>query len=322
MKSLLNNVSVAKSPHILTKSYHLTDHIGNTPLIELKNIANMIRPVKIFAKAEWFNPGGSIKDRAALNMIRDGIQSGKLNPSKTILDASSGNTGIALAMIGASLGYKVTLCIPENAGQLHKQMMKSFGAELIFTDPFGGTDGAIEKAKEIVEKDPDKFFYVDQYNNPKNWQAHYENTGPEITYQTQGRMTHFVAGLGSTGTFVGTGRWLKKYDTNIKLISVQPDSPLHGMEGMKHMETALVPGIYDPNLADDNVEISTEKAQEMVQRLAKEEGLLVGNSAGGALAVALKIAGELASGQIIVIFADGASKYMNQRFWKDSQYAN
>ncbi len=188
MKTINTKKNIIKSHHPNLKHYHLTDHIGNTPLIELMNISGSVRPVKIFAKAEWFNPGGSIKDRAALNMIRDGIQTGKLNPSKTILDASSGNTGIALAMIGASLGYRVTLCIPENAGDLHKQMMVSYGAKLIYTDPFSGTDGAIAKAREIVAEKPDKFFYVDQYNNPKNWQAHYEGTGPEITYQTRARL--------------------------------------------------------------------------------------------------------------------------------------
>jgi cysteine synthase B len=255
-------------------------------------------------------------------MIRDGIKTGQLNPSKIILDASSGNTGIALAMIGASLGYRVALCIPKNAGEMHKQMMQAYGAELIFTDPMSGTDGAIIEARKIVAKDPNSYFYIDQYNNEKNWQAHYEGTGPEITYQTQGQITHFIAGLGSSGTFIGTGRWLKKYDPKIKLLSVQPDTPLHGMEGMKHMDTSLVPGIYDPDLADANIEVSTEEAQEMVKRLAKEEGLLVGNSAGGALAVALKIAQDLPSGNIVVIFADGAFKYMNQPFWKDASHAH
>jgi len=317
MKTIVKNKTFIKSKHLVSKSHHITDFIGNTPLIELKNISSSITPVKIYAKAEWFNPGGSIKDRAALNMIRDGLNTGQLIPSKTILDASSGNTGIALAMIGASLGYRVALCIPKNAGEMHKQMMRAYGAKLIFTDPMSGTDGAIIEAKKIAAKDPDSYLYIDQYNNEKNWQAHYEGTGPEIIYQTQGQITHFIAGLGSSGTFVGTGRWLKKYDPNIKLVSVQPDTPLHGMEGMKHMDSALVPGIYDPDLADTNIEISTEEAQNMVQRLAKEEGLLVGNSAGGALAVALKTAQNLPSGKIVVIFADGAFKYMNQYFWKD-----
>jgi len=322
MKTVINSKNIIKSQRLISKNQHITDYIGNTPLIELKNINSTITPVKIFAKAEWFNPGGSVKDRAALNMIRDGIQSGQLNPSKNILDASSGNTGIALAMIGSSLGYRVTMCIPENAGEMHKQIMRSFGAELIFTDPFSGTDGAIVKAREIVNKQPDKFFYIDQYNNPKNWQAHYQGTGPEITYQTQSQITHFVAGLGSSGTFVGTGRWLKKYNPGVNLISVQPDTPLHGMEGLKHLKTALIPDIYDPDLADVNHTISSEEAQEMVQHLAKDEGLLVGNSAGGAMAVALKTAEKLSSGQIVVIFADSAFKYMNQSFWKESHYAN
>lgn len=320
MQKIINNQNSIKSVRYTSGHHHITDFIGKTPLIELKNISKTITPVKIYAKAEWFNPGGSVKDRAALYMIRDGITTGKLNSAKTILDATSGNTGIALAMIGASLGYPVTLCLPENAGEIHKQMLSAYGAEIVYTDPMLGTDGAIQKAREMVEAAPQKYFYVDQYNNEKNWQAHYHGTGPEITYQTRGRITHFVAGLGSSGTFVGTGRWLKKYNSDITLISVQPDSPLHGMEGMKHMETALVPGIYDPELADENMEISTEKAQEMVKRLARKEGLLVGNSAGGVMTAALQVAQTLAQGLVVVIFPDAAFKYFGQNFWKEDSH--
>jgi len=296
--------------------------IGNTPLIELKNISKDVFPVKIYAKAEWFNPGGSIKDRAALNMILDGISKRQLTLDKIILDATSGNTGIAHAMIGASLGYRVTLCLPKNAGEMQKQMMKAYGAELIFTNPMGGTDDAIKEARKMIEKNPNKYYYIDQYNNDKNWQAHYHHTGIEIINQTRGEITHFVAGVGSSGTFMGIGRRLKKFNPDIKIISFQPDSPLHGMEGMKHMETAIVPGIYDPRLADENLEIATEESQEMVVRLALEEGLLVGNSAGGALAAAMKVAKNESGGKVVVIFPDSANKYMDQIFWKEIIHEN
>jgi len=322
MSTIAKSMNNRSSLRTVPRQQHLTDAIGNTPLIALSAISKAVTPVKIFAKAEWFNPGGSVKDRAALNMIRHGIKSGELNVTKTILDATSGNTGIALAMIGASLGLRVKLCIPENAGPIHKQIMNAYGATLLYTDPFSGTDGAIRKARELVRRAPQEYFYVDQYNNEKNWQAHYESTGPEIVYQTSGQITHFVAGLGSSGTFVGTGRWLRKFNQDIRLISFQPDTPLHGMEGIKHMETAMVPGIYDPHLADMNLEITTEEAQLMVRRLAGEEGLLVGNSAGGAMAAALKVAEGLNQGVIVVIFPDGASKYMDQAFWKEAGHAS
>jgi cysteine synthase B len=301
---------------------HLTNYIGNTPLIELKNISNTVTPVKIYAKAEWFNPGGSVKDRAAYNMILDGLKKGKLTKDKSILDATSGNTGIAYAMIGASLGFKVTLCIPENAGEMHKRMMKACGAELIYTDPMYSTDGAIEEAKRVFDSSPDKYFYVDQYNNDKNWEAHYYGTGQELIKQTNGTITHFVAGLGSTGTFVGTGRRLKKYNSEIILISVQPDSPLHGMEGLKHLETAHIPGIYDSGLADENIDIPTENAQEMVRILGKKEGLLIGNSAGAAMAAALEVAQKLHHGVVVVIVPDAAYKYFGQHFWNEDSSAN
>jgi cysteine synthase B len=322
MQTTAEYITKKKSVRYVANRHHLTNYIGNTPLIELKNISNSHTPVKIYAKAEWFNPGGSVKDRAAYNMILDGLKTGKLSAEKSILDATSGNTGIAYAMIGASLGLNVTLCIPENAGDMHKQMIQAFGAQLIYTDAMHGTDGAIEEAKRLYESSPEKYYYVDQYNNEKNWQAHYHGTGMEIIQQTNGAITHFVAGLGSTGTFVGTGRRLKKYDSNIKLISVQPDSPLHGMEGMKHLETAHVPGIYDSNLADENIDVPTEKAQEMVLLLAGKEGLLVGNSAGAALAAALEVAQNLDRGIIVVIFPDAAFKYFGQHFWKEGSGAN
>ena len=318
MQTIIDKKNLKKTTVQVSNRNHITHFIGNTPLLELKNISRQVTPVKIYAKAEWFNPGGSIKDRAALNMIRYAIKNGQLTAEKNILDATSGNTGIAYAMIGASLGYRVTLCLPKNAGNIHKLIIRSFGAEIIFTDPMYGTDGAIKKVRELTKEYPDKYFYVDQYNNDNNWRAHYDGTGPEIIRQTHGDITHFVAGLGSSGTFVGTGRWLKKVNPEIQLISFQPDSPLHGMEGMKHMETAMVPGIYDPALADKNLEVSTEDAQEMVKLLAKKEGLLVGDSAGGALAAALQVARELSRGMVVTVFPDSAYKYMGQSYWEDS----
>lgn len=306
-----------KAVNQVTNRHHLTHFIGNTPLLELKNISVQVSPVKIYAKAEWFNPGGSVKDRAALNMISHAIRDGQLTKSKRILDATSGNTGIAYAMLGASLGYEVTLCLPENAGTIHKKIIRAFGAEIIFTDPMYGTDGAIQKAKELIRENPDSYVYLDQYNNPNNWMAHYQGTGPEIIRQTGGNITHFVAGLGSSGTFVGTGRWLKKVNPDIRLISFQPDSPLHGMEGMKHLETAIIPGIYDATLADDNLEITTEEAHDMVKLLAYKEGLLVGNSAGGALVAALNVAKQLSHGVVVTIFPDAAYKYIGQVVWEE-----
>src|SRR5579864_5850471 len=252
----------------------LLDCIGNTPLLRLSRIGQQFENIEFYAKAEWFNPGGSVKDRAALAMIREGILSGDLHPGKIILDATSGNTGIAYAMIGAARGYPVHLCLPVNANEERKQLLRAYGATLILTDPRLSSDGAILKARELYAAEPDKYFYPDQYNNPANWQAHYMTTGPEIWAQTQGRITHFVAGLGTSGTFMGTSRRLREYNPDIRLISFQPDAPFHGLEGMKYMATAIVPGIYDPNLADENREVGTEEAHAMVKRLAREEGIL------------------------------------------------
>jgi cysteine synthase B len=296
----------------------ILDRIGNTPLLFLSRISRAVAPVEIYAKAEWFNPGGSVKDRAALNMILDGERSGELTKDKIILDATSGNTGIAYAMIGAALGYKVKLTIPKNAGRMFLQILRAYGAELVFTNPQRGSDGAILEARRFYEDAPDRYFYPDQYNNRANWLAHYEGTGAEIIRQTDGAVTHFVAGLGTSGTFIGSGRRLKEFNEEIQLISVQPDSPLHGLEGLKHMETALVPGIYDPELADQNLSIRTEEAQFMVKRLAREESLLVGLSSGAALAAALSVARDLTSGVVVVIFPDSAHKYFDQQFWSEN----
>ncbi len=295
----------------------LLSKIGNTPLLRIRTLLKDNNDVEIYAKAEWFNPGGSVKDRPALNMILEGEKSGALTHDKTIIDATSGNTGIAYAMIGAALGYKVRLVLPANASQERKRILKAYGADVMFTSALEGTDGAQKKVKEIVKAEPHKYFYPDQYNNPANWQAHYKTTAEEIVSQTHGQITHFVAGLGTSGTFVGTARRLKEFNESIRCIAFQPDSPLHGMEGLKHMPTALVPGIYDPNLADETLEISTEEAYEMTKLLAKEEGLFVGVSSGAAMACCMKIAREIKEGIIITIFPDAGDKYLSERFWVD-----
>ena len=291
------------------------DMIGRTPLVRLHQFERETRGVELYAKAEWQNPGGSVKDRAAARMILDGEATGKLTPRKTILDATSGNTGIAYAMVGAARGYKVALCMPENASPERKLILRALGAEILLTNPLESTDGAIREARRLYATDPDRYFYPDQYNNDANWKAHYDTTAPEIIEQTSGRLTHFVAGLGTSGTFVGTGRRLRKFSAGIKLISFQPDSAFHGLEGLKHMETALVPAIYDPSLADEDLRVSTEAAHRMVRRLAREEGLLVGISSGAALAAALQVAGRLDKGVVVTVFPDGAEKYLSETFW-------
>jgi len=295
----------------------IVDLIGNTPLIRMRKITPVNPRVELYAKAEWYNPGGSVKDRPALNMILDGERSGRLVPGKTILDATSGNTGIAYSMIGAACGYRVALCLPANANEERKRLLKAFGAELILTDPRLSSDGAILKARELYAADPDKYFYPDQYSNPANWQAHYNSTGPEIWRQTYERITHFVAGLGTSGTFMGTGRFFRDAAPNVRLISMQPDSPFHGLEGMKHMESAIVPDIYDPSLADEQREVSTEDAYEMVKRLAREEGILVGISSAANLIAALDVADELDDGVVVTIFCDNGDRYLSERFWTE-----
>ena len=289
--------------------------VGNTPLIELKTLSKEVAPVRIFAKAEWFNPGGSVKDRPALNMILEGEKSGELTEDKILLDATSGNTGIAYALFGAAMGYRVKLAIPENAGDLHKRILSAYGAELVLTDPRKGSDGAIEGAMEIYDREPQRYFYPNQYTNDANWQAHYKSTGPEIVQQTEGRITHFVTGLGTSGTFMGTGKYLRQNIPDVKLISVQPDSPMHGLEGWKHMETSIVPAFYDPDMADENRQVNTEDAQKMLKRLAREEGLLISPSAGAAAQSALDVAKELKEGVVVTVMADNAMKYLDHNFW-------
>jgi cysteine synthase B len=298
------------------------DLIGRTPLVRLGHFERQTPGVELYAKAEWQNPGGSVKDRAAARMILDGEASGALKPGLTIVDATSGNTGIAYAMVGAARGYKVKLCLPENASPERKLILRAFGAELVLTSPLEGTDGAIREVRKIVEADPHKYFYPDQYSNDSNWRAHYDGTGPEIVEQTGGRVTHFVAGLGTSGTFMGTGRALRRFNPAIKLISFQPDSPFHGLEGMKHMASAMVPKIYDPALADENLGVSTEDAHRFVRSLAREEGLLVGISAGAALAASLQVARGLTHGVVVTVFPDGAEKYLSESFWNDESAGN
>src|SRR5882672_4842801 len=285
--------------------------IGNTPLIRLRNVTRELPlGVEVLAKAEHLNPGGSVKDRPALWMIREGERSGRLRSGMTILDATSGNTGIAYAMLGAARGYPVTICLPKNASLQRKRILRSFGVELIETDPLQSTDGAQLIARELSASNPEKYFYPDQYNNPANWHAHYETTAPEIWEQTEGRITHFIAGLGTSGTFVGTSRRLKELNPTVRAISMQPDSPFHGLEGLKHMGTALVPGIYDPTLADENVEVPTEAGQEMARRLARDEGLLVGTSSGANVFAAVRLARSLPAGSVVVtILCDGGERY-------------
>ena len=298
-------------PDLLTKN-SIEESIGHTPLIRLRRTTRELPPgVEVLAKAEHLNPGGSVKDRPALAMILAGERDGTLLPGMTILDATSGNTGIAYAMIGAVRGYPVSLCLPRNAGPQRKRILHSFGVKVIETDPLQSTDGAQIIAREMFKKEPDKYFYPDQYNNEANWRAHYESTAPEIWEQTEGRITHFISGLGTSGTFVGVARRLKEFNPEIRAISMQPDSPLHGLEGLKHMATAMVPGIYDPTLADENVEVSTEDAQQMVRRLAEKEGLFVGTSSGANVFAALRLARTLARSAVVVtILCDGAERYL------------
>ncbi len=293
----------------------MVDCVGNTPLLELRRIAAEVAPVRLFAKAEWYNPGGSVKDRPALNMMLDGEATGRLTKDKVLLDATSGNTGVAYAMLGAAMGYRIKLCVPKNIGPIRQRILESYGADLVLTDPTKGSDGAIEKARELYAKDPDTYFYPDQYNNDANWRAHYETTGREILAQTDGAVTHFVAGLGTSGTFMGTSKRLREEKPDVRLISFQPDGPMHGLEGLKHMPTSIVPGIYDETRADENRWVRTEAAQKLCLRLAREEGLLVGMSSGAALACALDVAKSIASGVVVVILPDSGHKYLDFEFW-------
>jgi cysteine synthase B len=311
---------VEKKPHMFGES--LLERIGNTPLLRLQKIASDIPGVQILGKAEWHNPGSSVKDRAAANIVQQAEREGKLAGGRTLLDSTSGNTGIAYSMICAAKGIPVTLCMPSNASVERKRILKAYGANVIWTDPGEGSDGAIRKARELAAAEPEKYFYADQYSNDANWQAHYYGTANEIWEQTEGLITHFVATLGTTGTFVGASRRLKELNPNIKCISLQPDSPFHGLEGLKHMGSAIVPAIYDPTIADQDLGISTEDAYAMVRRLGREEGLLVGISSGAAIVGAMQVARDFVQSGgkeavIVTILCDSADKYLSERFWDE-----
>jgi len=298
----------------------LVERIGNTPLLRLERLAQAFPNVEIYAKAEWFNPGGSVKDRAAYSMIREGERRGELRPGKVILDATSGNTGIAYAMIGAALGYRVKLCLPSSASPERKRILQAYGVEIVYTPGDEGTDGAIRRVRGIYNADPEKYFYPDQYGNPANPAAHYAGTAPEIWLQTEGRVTHFVAGLGTSGTFIGTSRRLKELNPKIRCISMQPDSGFHGLEGLKHMATAIVPSIYDSSIADEDVAVHTEDGQEMTKLLARKEGILAGVSSGAALWACLDLARRLPPDEhavIVTIFPDAGDKYLSDQFWSE-----
>ncbi len=293
--------------------------VGDTPLLKLERAVGALPAgVEVYAKAEHRNPSGSVKDRAARAIILAAERSGRLTPERTILDATSGNTGIAYAMIAAARGYRVALCLPSNASPERRRMLRAYGALVIETDPLQGTDGAQQRARDLAASAPEEYFYADQYSNDANWRAHYEGTAVEIWAQTAGRVTHFVAGLGTAGTFVGTTRRLKELSPKLRAVSVQPDSPLHGLEGMKHMASARVPGIYDPAVADQEVEVATEQAHEMARRLAREEGLFVGPSSGANVFAAARLARSLPAGSLVVtVLCDGGARYLSDRFWEE-----
>ena len=297
------------------------ERIGNTPLVRLDKLITHLPGIQLLGKAEWTNPGGSVKDRAASSIVTDAQRRGLISSTRGLLDATSGNTGIAYAMLGAAMGFPVTLCMPSNVSEARKRYLKAYGAEVVWTNPADGSDGAIRKAREMIAADPDRYYYADQYSNDENWRAHYRTTGNEIWEQTEGQVTHLVAALGTTGTFMGTTRRLKELNPKIQCISMQPDSPFNGLEGLKHMATAIVPKIYDPDLADRNIEMATERAYTMAKYLGRNLGVLVGVSAAAATAAALQVAEEeAAKGReaiIVTILCDGADKYMTERFWEE-----
>lgn len=291
------------------------DLVGNTPLLDLSRYSPRSQ-VRIFAKAEWFNPGYSVKDRPASRILRSAVAKGQLQRDQTVLDATSGNTGVAYALFGAALGYKVLLAMPENVSSYQKNLLRVFDADVVYTSGQESSDGAIRVARQIFAAASAKYFYADQYSNPENWKAHFHTTALEIWRQTAGRISHFVAGLGTSGTFVGVARWLRAAAPGVRLISAQPDSPFHGLEGWKHMPSAMVPAIYDPQLADENIEVSTEAAQGLVRHLARNQGLMVGISAGAALQAARQVAARLERGCIVTILADGGQRYLEENFWE------
>jgi len=313
--------STVEYPELLRGPQDVLALIGNTPLLRPQRLAREFPEVEIYAKAEWANPGGSVKDRPAINIIQEAEHAGLMSQDKILIDSTSGNTGIAYAMICAARGYRLKLCMPSNVTMERKQILSAYGAEIIYTDPMEGSDGAIREVRRMARAHPETYFYANQYDNPANWRAHYNSTAPEIFRQTEGRITHFVAGLGTSGTFVGTSRRLKELNPAIRCISFQPDSAFHGLEGLKHMATAIQPDIYDPTVADENLEVSTEEAYRMTVRMAREEGLLVGVSAGAAMVAALQVAKQVRRGVIVTIFCDSGDKYLSERFWNENRSA-
>ncbi len=296
----------------------LLQRIGNTPLLRLRRVTRGLpEGVEVCVKAEWFNPGGSVKDRPVLRMIEDAERAGLLTPDRVLLDSTSGNAGIAYAMIGAAKGYRVKLVMPANASEERKRMIRAYGAELVFSDPLEGSDGAILLARRIHEEDPDRYFKPDQYNNPSNWKAHYDTTGPEILAQTEGRITHFVGTLGTTGTVVGVGRRLREANPEVQIVAVEPDDPLHGIEGLKHIASSIRPGIYDPSVHHRKIGVSTEAAYAMARRLAREEGMFVGASTGAAVWAALQVARDLQEGLVVALAPDGGDRYLSTALWRD-----
>lgn len=311
---------IFQSPEINSQNSGLAllQAVGNTPLLPLRRVTDGISPdVKVFAKAEWFNPGGSVKDRPAFNIIRSAVNECQLLPGMRLLNSTSGNMGIAYATFGAALDIPVTLVLPSNASPERIAILRALGAKLVLTDPLEGSDGSIRKAQQMAEEDPDLYFYANQYDNPANWQAHYNTTGPEIVKQTQGFVTHFVAGLGTSGTLTGVSKYLREYNPEIQIVSAQPDSPFHGLEGLKHMASAIQPGIFDPSTPDQNLEIPTEQAYAMVQRLVREEGYFVGISSGAAAVAALQVARKLEKGMVVTVFPDAGYKYLSDaKLWE------
>jgi cysteine synthase B len=294
----------------------ILDRIGNTPLLRIHLFDRELPDVAVYAKAEFMNPGGSVKDRPALRMVEDGERDGRLTPEHIILDSTSGNTGIAYAMVGAAKGYRVRLVMPGNVSAERRELITAYGGEIVYSDPLEGSDGAIRMVRAIYDEDPDRYFMPDQYNNEANWRAHFDGTGREIWEQTQGAITHFVAGLGTSGTFVGSSRRLKQFNPEVRCVSVQPAEPWHGLEGLKHMETSIVPGIYDPSLADENIGVETEPAYELARELARTEGVLAGHSSGAALWAAREVGRRIQSGVIVTVLADGGDRYISTGLYR------
>jgi len=316
----MSSMAVTKAREFAPTVQNLESLVGNTPLLPLNRVTAGLSPnVKVFAKAEWYNPSGSIKDRPALNILRAALDQGQLTPGRRLLDSTSGNMGIAYATFGACMGIPVTLAIPANASRERLAVLRALGAELILTDPTEGSDGAMLAARRLAEQYPERYYYANQYDNPANWQAHFQTTGPEIYQQTGGEVTVFVAGLGTSGTLTGAGRYLRRRIRGVQIVAMQPNAPFHGLEGLKHMPTAIRPGIFDPDLPDRTIEVDTESAYTMARRLAREEGLFVGISSAAAAVAALRVASELERGVVVTVFPDSGYKYLSEGFWQENR---